>query len=457
MKSQFVLLTVCCLLSAVSAQSWDGPHQLTFNSSDDINPSACKEFLPGHTTCLVWQRMTAENWDIFSRFSDGGWTPEAAVTTDSVDDVNPAVACLNDWQDGPSYWCVWEHRVSRLVGSIRASLITFGDSWGPPVDLGPTIHTDGDSAMPGIITIKGASADTVWVAWRNHDTSGTYITCAFRAGDSWSSPEIAVMGDLRHARLGRSLAQYYAKPMLVWELAGDIWYSIRDSSGWRTPAQVAPSAYEDHDPDIVSGGGMIECGTYVVWQSTRDGDTAVYITEQDSFSVGQRACEDSAAGRNFSPVGADFARTTLDYWMCVVAWVSDRNGNPDIYTSEYRDWDVWVDLDSADDIAPVVTCMGDWGSQMAWVLWQSDRTGNWDIFGSFVYNSGVQETPNAEVRVASREAAVVRGLPAGATVFDASGRRVVNPKSGIYFVRPEPSAASRQPSAVTVRKVILQR
>ena len=52
---------------------------------------------------------------------------------------------------------------------------------------------------------------------------------------------------------------------------------------------------------------------------------------------------------------------------------------------------------------------------------------------------------------------VLRGLPPGATVFDASGRRVTNPKSGIFFVRTEPSAVSCQPSAVTVRKVILQR
>ncbi len=53
-------------------------------------------------------------------------------------------------------------------------------------------------------------------------------------------------------------------------------------------------------------------------------------------------------------------------------------------------------------------------------------------------------------------ATVIRGLPVGAAVFDAMGRRVVNAKAGVYFVRSEPSAVSRQPSAVTVRKVILQ-
>jgi hypothetical protein len=93
---------------------------------------------------------------------------------------------------------------------------------------------------------------------------------------------------------------------------------------------------------------------------------------------------------------------------------------------------------------------------MAWVLWQSDRTCNWDIFGSFMYNSGVQETPNAEVRTTAA-ATVVRRLPSGAVVFDATGRRVVNPRPGVYFVRSEPSAAGREPSAFAVRKVVVQR
>jgi hypothetical protein len=52
-------------------------------------------------------------------------------------------------------------------------------------------------------------------------------------------------------------------------------------------------------------------------------------------------------------------------------------------------------------------------------------------------------------------ATVVRTLPQDAVAFDAMGRRVVNPRSGIYFVREEPQAASLTPQAV--RKVVLQR
>ena len=47
---------------------------------------------------------------------------------------------------------------------------------------------------------------------------------------------------------------------------------------------------------------------------------------------------------------------------------------------------------------------------------------------------------------------VLRRLPPGAVVFDAMGRRVTNPKAGIYFLR---SAAGGEP--LVTRKVIIQK
>jgi YVTN family beta-propeller protein len=67
--------------------------------------------------------------------------------------------------------------------------------------------------------------------------------------------------------------------------------------------------------------------------------------------------------------------------------------------------------------------------------------------------AGVEEVVNSEVRMEKVEASVVRSLPAGAVAFDAMGRRVLNPKSGIYFVR----AVGGKPSAVSRHKVVIQR
>ncbi len=180
MKHASVLLATSCLLSAVSAQWWDGPYQLSSDTLSDINPSACKEFLPRDTTVLVWQSNRNGNWDVYSRFGSlyngNGWGAEQVVTLDSLDDVNPVVASMIHWPS--SFLCVWERRESALVGSIWASFITLPDSWGQPVLLGRALHTDGDSAQPSII-VTGTGEDMAWVVWRNHDTSGTYISYVY--------------------------------------------------------------------------------------------------------------------------------------------------------------------------------------------------------------------------------------------------------------------------------------
>jgi YVTN family beta-propeller protein len=66
---------------------------------------------------------------------------------------------------------------------------------------------------------------------------------------------------------------------------------------------------------------------------------------------------------------------------------------------------------------------------------------------------GIEESLKPQASRSKPAATVVRSLPVGAVVFDASGRRVVNPKSGIYFVR----AVSRELSAVGCQRVIIQR
>jgi hypothetical protein len=61
---------------------------------------------------------------------------------------------------------------------------------------------------------------------------------------------------------------------------------------------------------------------------------------------------------------------------------------------------------------------------------------------------GIAGPENDAPRAGDQGAAVVRALPPGTVTFDAMGRRVANPSSGIYFVR--------EAQAQTVRKVIIQ-
>ena len=70
------------------------------------------------------------------------------------------------------------------------------------------------------------------------------------------------------------------------------------------------------------------------------------------------------------------------------------------------------------------------------------------------YESGVEEISTPPVLRGKPAATVIRSLPKGAAAFDAIGRRVVDPRSGILFLRDEGRGAG---SAGRTRKVVLQR
>jgi len=76
------------------------------------------------------------------------------------------------------------------------------------------------------------------------------------------------------------------------------------------------------------------------------------------------------------------------------------------------------------------------------------------IWGKVNPNPGVEEVVQPRSAGPRRSATIVRSLPQGAVAFDAMGRRVKNPRSGIYFVRDEGRGAG---DAGLTRKVVLQR
>jgi len=75
-----------------------------------------------------------------------------------------------------------------------------------------------------------------------------------------------------------------------------------------------------------------------------------------------------------------------------------------------------------------------------------------DSSGAYIHEVGA-----GSQRGTKAAATVCRHLTPGAVIFDATGRRALNPRTGVYFVRERPNAASRQSSAVPVRKVVVTR
>jgi len=456
MKYASVLLAVTCLLSAVKAQYWNGPFQVTSDTFDDINPSTFKEWIYDATPCLVWQTNRAGNWDIYSMFHGYGGDMVVAVCRDSADDVNPVVACSNETL-GHS-WCVWEQRESPVAGRICASFSPQPDSWESPVQIGRCLHDAGDSSQPSVIAIGGESADTTWIVWTNHDTSGWYVEYSFNAGDSWTTPMIAIAqaSPILHARLGRrDRGSYHGCPLLVWETNGDIFRTEYVGGSWTIPHGITHSPALDRNPEVLSLSFTFSgpLGPAIVWESTQDGDTAIFGTTDDSLVQFGRWCDSSGAGNNWTPCGTPslYPCCAPPVWVLPV-WVSDRGGNRDIYARLESGEDGYVDNDPADDINPTLTTQG-LTRNVCW--WQSNRSGNWDIWYSYFYVNGMEEKRHPSTRARQLGPTVVRGVlflaeatslkPQAASLLDIAGREVLELQTGpndvralapgVYFVR----------------------
>jgi hypothetical protein len=465
---------VSCVLATAVAQFWSGPYQLTSDSFADENPSACREWIDGTATRLVWQTNRNGDWDVYSRlcrFQNGnGWEEEIPVCTDSGDDITPTVAARFDVMRGWVYWCVWERHESPVAGRIMAASASASDTvWSAPVEVGRCLHTSGDSARPFVMTIEHESSDTLWAAWTEHDTDGWSVRYSRCVNNAWSQPGVAVArsAPIRHARIGRGkTAAGSPCPLLVWEESGDIFYSEYASGAWTVPLEVAHSASLDRNPEVVSY-SWFPLGPWITWESCRDGDTAIYGTAADTFSIARRWCDSSGAGGNFTPAGTPAEYTTDLAEPLAAVWVSNRTGNPDIY-SNLMLWpygDCYVDQNPATDINPTLTTLG---ATMHWCVWQSDRTGNWDIWGSYVYATGAEESAKPQAPsfkpapTIARDVLVLQnGSSASSStsrLLDISGRKVLtlapgaNDVSrlspGVYFVREEPQAPSLKPQAI---------
>ena len=77
MRTLVVACAVLALSASGPAQYWTGPYPIASDSSDEINPSACKEWVNDYFTCMAWQTSRNGNWDVCASFCDfrngNGW------------------------------------------------------------------------------------------------------------------------------------------------------------------------------------------------------------------------------------------------------------------------------------------------------------------------------------------------------------------------------------------------
>ena len=229
------------------------------------------------------------------------------------------------------------------------------------------------------------------------------------------------------------------------------------------PVGVSPGAlcYDPQNGHVIcahnssSTAVIIDCATNGV------------VATLDVGSVSADLCFNALSGRVYCSGGA---LTVID-GDTVVATVStgavdvlccDPENNK-VYCTSFLSGKVVVVDCAADSVVKTLTVgLGPRG--LAWNPAQNRvyvaNSYDWTISVLRDSGGGVEEMANGAWRMAQSRPTVLSrvsgvGRLASSVVFDAMGRRVQNPKPGVYFLREEPQAPSLKPQAVT-KVVILE-
>jgi len=200
-------------------------------------------------------------------------------------------------------------------GQIFATYAAAGENWGPAVQVsGQYSASIGSDGGAGEFSLVRASNGAYWLAW-SADTGRRLVVDGVPGGD-------AGLGYLVHSP--------------------DIWVaSSSDGRTWSAPQPVAVAPTPDRDPGIIeTTDGRIG----VIWVSARDGNEDLSLTFRDSKGeFGQAVQITSGASRNhhyeLGHVGPKYlndSRGTL-----TLAWVSDRTGEPQVWTAVSSDGRTW--------------------------------------------------------------------------------------------------------------------
>jgi hypothetical protein len=432
MKSKLVLLSVCCLLSA-PAFGQDYPHVSAYRCPDDSlvaqfelpgigvapvvwNPRDNSLFVCGYF--WLWVVDCAADTVMDEELGEFNWAPYAL---DTIDDKLYCPGRIVPAQEVTVYDCSAE--------SVTASIPVQDVIW----------------AM-----VWSAAANKLYVSFGRYHEYIEVIDCRTDSFIRFINP------------VGHS-----AYSLCPDDAAGKLYYG-RDSAIGAIDVNsdsVVSRVYLPGGPDWLLLNPVSQ-RLYV-----QDGSRGIYVLDCYTDSI-----VDSFPHRFGSPGGIDPARNRMylfmDTTLCAVdlstglivdtlTTASVNSMTLDVFDNKV--YAFWADDFNLTDSVLVIDA--DSGRTLR-VLRGPDlalRGVVWNPLMNRIYVGG----DNWVGAVASKQAPVgtrgprlptiVRRLPPGAVAFDAMGRRVVNPRPGVYFVRSEPSAVSRQPSAVIVRKVILQR
>jgi YVTN family beta-propeller protein len=192
----------------------------------------------------------------------------------------------------------------------------------------------------------------------------------------------------------------------------------------------------------------VPTGRYSVPACYNPRQNMVYCTDQDSFDSTVTVIDCSTDVVVATVTVGD--QPKLAYYNSI---------NNKVYCVNYRSCDVSV-IDAATNEVVVTIPIDSYPQAVCWNTAQN-RTyvscrGSPGHNGSIYVlrdsmPSAVEESPKPQASSHKSPTTVIRELPAGTEAFDATGRRALNPKPGVYFVR------EAQAQARAIRKVVITR
>jgi hypothetical protein len=444
----FVLLA---LLAGSAAAGWDPTVRLTVSDSATHNSmTPARSIAAGPTGCIhivFYDNRTGSQQVYYKRSADSGatWSADTMLSNGAGLKGEPAVAA-----SGGCVHAVWEDRDSGYNAGIRYRRSTdAGLTWLPETLLASTAN---NCRNPSI----AAQDSFVHVAWAD-DSAGRelYYRRSTDYGATWSD-KVRLTDDIQES-WHPSLALHDSFVHLAWrdwrDHSFEVYYKRSTDYGatWGNDTRLSGDlANGSYDPCIAADSGLV----HVVWWDTRNTPYEIYYKNSTDEGVtwgdDVRLTNDTTGSYNITVA----ARGATVHVM----WEALYNTSYIMYTFS-TDGGVTWSTDTALTVTPdywsVSPCATMDGSDvhLIWTDFRNSEYGEIYYKRKLAAGAGVEENHQSQAPSHKRQATVIRSLPAGVVAFDAMGRRVVSPKSGLYFVR----AVSGKPSAASCYKIVIQR
>ncbi len=467
-----MLLAVGCWLSVAAAQ-WEPEVRLTYQGNPAriwANNGWCLAATAGGTLQAVWWEGRDGNAEVYGkRSTDNGvtWLPDENLSNDPDTSWAPSLAV-----SGSTVHLVYKDKSDGWGAFYRRST-DGGATWSADTALARF-----SSPIGGSMTCAASDSlvHVLWAVFHGAHTQVSYLRSLDR-GITWL-PEVLLTHDSARSE-DPAVAVSGSAVHVVWfdtrNSEGDVYYerSLDHGATWGQETRLTGDSAIVYAATVA----VVDSLVHVAWIDRRGGGYQFQIYYMRSTNWGatwepEVRLTDNSGACMFPVLAASGLNVHI-------AWYDNRTGNYQVYYRNSNDgglnWtpELRLTQTSSSSSNPAIAISDD----AVHIVFCDDRSGDTEIYylRNPTGNVGVEEGLTPDAGRSTPDATIVRGVlvlsgdcPRTGTVpktlVDISGRKVLDLRpgandvsglaSGVYFVR---SAVSGERSAVSVRKVVIQR